>query len=300
MRTDTFAKVGRLAALAAALVALFALFLLAVRPWAKQWGATAEEAHALLPGDALIEPARQSTRAITIAAPAERVWPWLLQLGQDRGGFYSYTLLENLVGTDMHNLGVLRPELQHWQVGDKLWLYPPSKLGGAGHAVLEVLAPGHALVFGTRRVGVVSGSAYDGSWAFVLEPADAHNTRLLVRGRAREPATVLQRAFEALVFEPLHFMMERKMMTGIKACAEGHTGSWLEDALELVVYGACFVLFCAAGVQLVRWPSARRWAWVILGTGLAFQWLTFVQPHWVVGLVLVGMLALLFEFAEQP
>ncbi|HEY6877777.1 MAG TPA: hypothetical protein VI299_07145, partial [Polyangiales bacterium] len=153
MRTDTFAKAGRVAALGGAIVVLFSLFLLGVRPWYLRWGASADEVNARLPGDELLDTAEQSTRAVTIDASAERVWPWLLQLGQDRGGFYSYTLLENLVGTNMENVDVLRPELQHWKLGDKLWMYPPDKLGGTAYATLAVFSPGRALVFSTRQFG---------------------------------------------------------------------------------------------------------------------------------------------------
>jgi hypothetical protein len=122
---------------------------------------------------------------------------------------------------------------------------------------------------------------------------------LLVRGRASAPRGGWQRAFELLVFEPVHFMMERKMMSGIKACAEGRHGSPLEDALQLAMYASCFVLFGAAAIRLLRWPVARRWSLVIACAGVGFQLLTFVQPPWIVGLLLVGALAVLFEFAEQ-
>ncbi len=299
MRTDTIAKAGRIVALCGVVLVLFSLFLLAVRPWYLRWGATDEEAHARLPGDELLVATGQSTRAITIDASAERVWPWLLQLGQDRGGFYSYTLLENLFGTNMENLAVLRPELQHWEIGDKLWMYPPDKLGGAGHAVLARMEPARALVFSTRRIGTALSAPADGSWAFVLEPRGAHSTRLLVRGRALEPRNRWQGAFELMVFEPIHFMMERKMMSGIKACAEGQHGSSLEDALQLATYASCFMFFCAAALHLLRWPAAWRWTLVLVCAGLGFQLLTFLQPPWIIGLMLVGMLTALFEFAER-
>jgi hypothetical protein len=130
------------------------VFFAVVRPWYMGWGATALEQVRPLPGDALVPGApEQETRAITVQAPAEQVWPWVAQLGQDRGGFYSYRLLENLVGCDMPNLHHLDPALQQWQVGDKLWMYPPHKLNGAGHATLAVLEPGRTLVFTTRQIG---------------------------------------------------------------------------------------------------------------------------------------------------
>lgn len=299
MRTDTIARVGRIAGLIGALVVLFSLFLLSVRPWFLSWGATSAEVESVLPGDELLRGATLSTRAITIHAPPAEVWPWLLQLGQDRGGFYSYAVLENLFGTDMHNVDVLKPELQHWKLGDKLWMYPPEKLGGRGHAVLLKMERERALVFGTRQIGTPTERPPDGTWAFVLLPSDATSTRLVVRGRAEDVGrTPAQRVFERLVFEPTHFVMERKMMEGIKARAEGHPASPATDVLEVLAFAACFALFVTAVVRVVRWPTARRSLLVIVVAGLAFQLLTFVQPPWIVGLLIVLALVVMFELAH--
>ena len=110
-----------------------------------------------LPGDEIVPAARsRETRAITIAAPAAQVWPWLAQLGQDRAGFYSYRLLENLVGCEMPNIEQLDPRLQSWKLGDKLWMYPPRKAGGVGFAVLAAYEPGRALGFATRQIGTAA------------------------------------------------------------------------------------------------------------------------------------------------
>lgn len=80
-------------------------YLLFVRPWHLHWGATDEEVRKRLPGDELApHPALESTRAVIIRAPAKEVWRWLVQLGQDRGGFYSYDFLENLAAADIHNV----------------------------------------------------------------------------------------------------------------------------------------------------------------------------------------------------
>jgi hypothetical protein len=77
----------------------------------RDWGATAEEAGAVLPGDDLVpEPAEQTTLAVTVAAPADTIWAWLVQMGQGRGGMYSYDWLENLLGLDIHTTGEIRAE----------------------------------------------------------------------------------------------------------------------------------------------------------------------------------------------
>jgi hypothetical protein len=100
-------------------VALLAYTFL-VRPWHLRWGATNEEINVSLPGDPWIPAgAKVSTRAITIGAPVSAVWPWVAQLGQERGGFYTYDWLENLFLANMRNADRLLPEAQRLQVGDR-------------------------------------------------------------------------------------------------------------------------------------------------------------------------------------
>lgn len=178
-------------------VAVYAWWL---RPWMLGWGSTAEEQGRALPGDELIpDPASQSTRAVTIDAPVAGVWPWLAQLGQDRGGFYSYTWLENLAGCRMRNADSIHPEWQHRAVGDTVLLHPASGL------TVTRFEPGRML-------------ALEGWGAFVVEPAGEGHTRLLAR--ARTPRSLAKRAMGLLVEIP-HFIMERRMLLGIKERAEG-------------------------------------------------------------------------------
>ena len=95
------------------------------RPWYSHWGATEDEVKATLPGDDLVpDPILVSNRAITIQAPNDTIWPWLVQLGQGRGGFYSYQRLENMVGCDVHNAVRVVPELQDLKTGDLVRLGP--------------------------------------------------------------------------------------------------------------------------------------------------------------------------------
>lgn len=102
---------------------------------------------ASLPGDELLPaPTVVSTQAITINAPAESIWPWLVQLGKDRGGLYSYTVIENLFGLGIHNTDRVIPELQNLAVGDRV---PLSKQrfavfvrDGTTHAARHQTAPG--------------------------------------------------------------------------------------------------------------------------------------------------------------
>lgn len=88
------------------------LYVALVRPWHLSWGATEEEVRRELPGDDVVpEASNFSTRAITIEAPAEDVWPWLVQIGWNRGGFYSYNWVENLMGGDLHNAELIHPRV---------------------------------------------------------------------------------------------------------------------------------------------------------------------------------------------
>ncbi|MDR1151534.1 MAG: hypothetical protein LBK72_03485, partial [Bifidobacteriaceae bacterium] len=95
--------------------------------WHRSWGATASERTRDLPGDDLIPfPRLQATRAIGISASPADVWPWLVQLGQDRGGFYSYDVLENVMGLDIHSADAIHPEWQGLAPGDTVLLAPPD------------------------------------------------------------------------------------------------------------------------------------------------------------------------------
>jgi hypothetical protein len=179
------------------------------------WGATAEEAGSALPGDELIPNADLiATRCIDVRAMPELVWPWIAQLGQGRGGLYSYDALENLVGCDIHSADRIVPEWQHIQVGDQVKLHPEVSL------VVDLVEPGHALVLrGAVPVGGTRGEApYDFTWAFALRQAEDGNTRLLVRERY-----LYTRWWAPVLVEPVaivSFVMSQRMLRGIKERAE--------------------------------------------------------------------------------
>jgi hypothetical protein len=264
---------------------LFGVYFGISRPWFRNWGSTAAERQRGLPGDeALANATEQETRAITIAAPAQSVWAWLAQTGQDRGGFHSYELLEDLVGCEMENLDHIVPALGQWKLGDKLWMYPKSKLGGAGHAVLVAMEPGRALAFATRQIGTPLDKAADGTWTFVADPVSSDSTRLLIRGRAQGGLGLGATIFDNTVFESMHFAMERRMMEVIKARAEGRPVSRARDDVQVVLW---FVVAMAGGVaaaQVLTGHQPRRRFAVLVVAGLLLQWLTFVQPTPLVGM----------------
>jgi hypothetical protein len=203
----------RAAAAGTAVIGSAAAYFLVVRPWQLRWGATDEERGVTLDGDDLLpNPDLVATRAITVHALADQVWPWIAQLGQGRGGFYSYDALENLVGCDIHSADRIVPEWQDLKVGDQVHLHPEVELGVA------VVEPCRALVL---RGGVPMGAVpppYDFTWAFVVGEQPDGTTRLLVRERY----TYTQRWAPFLV-EPVAvvaFVMSQRMLRGIRDRAE--------------------------------------------------------------------------------
>ncbi|WP_126664309.1 hypothetical protein [Haloterrigena salifodinae] len=214
----------RLVATAAVLLA--GAYHVAIRPWHRRWGATADEARGPLPGDDLLPGASdQVTHAIEIDAPAESVWPWLVQLGQDRGGFYSYDRLERAVGADIHNVDRIVPEYQDLEEGDVVRLAPDDYPVSSPESAPEVARfdPERALVLRPP------GDSPAWTWAFVLKPVGEGSTRLLARMRSnphrssigpRTAHPILGEAVDYLFWEPAHFLMERKMLRGIKRRAE--------------------------------------------------------------------------------
>lgn len=194
-------------AVAAAGAGAAAAYVCGIRPWHLRWGATDDELEQSLIGDELApNPKLRATHAITINAPAADVWPWLVQMGQNRGGFYSYTWLENLAGCHMRNADEIVPEWQSLKVGDKVWLHPKAPL-----VEVAAIEPGRAIVL--KPWG-----------AFVLRPIDEKTTRLIIRSQGDYEPDLNNAALNFLlwrvIYEPAHFIMERKMLLGIKARAE--------------------------------------------------------------------------------
>lgn len=194
-----------------------------LRPRHLKWGATDEERRELLPGDEFLpNPENEATHAITINARVSDVWPWLVQIGQTRGGFYSYAWLENLVGCDMHNANRVVPEWQSLRVGDVVWLHPK-----APPLPVIMMEPYRAIVLGSAvEEGKTASDAVFGSgtWGFYLKEVNENTTRLLVRSRGTGGSGPLGWFVNYVMFEPAHFIMERKMMLGIKERAEALAG----------------------------------------------------------------------------
>lgn len=197
-----------------------ALYHFGLRSWHLCWGATDAEVALTLPGDGLVADAMLvSTRAITIHAPIADVWPWLVQMGEGRGGFYSYTWLENMAGCRMENADHVLPEHQHREVGDTIWLarWWNERFGYPSYLEVAVVDPGRSLVL---RSPEAPRSGDDFSCAFVLQEEGPQTTRLIVRSRSVWGQGPGRWLLGRVMGEPAHFVMERAMMLGIKERAE--------------------------------------------------------------------------------
>jgi len=213
----------RTAILAAAIVGAVGYAAL-VRPRNMRWVTTWRERLRVWAGDEFMpEPATQSTRVTSIDAPAERVWPWIAQLGQDRGGFYSYTVLENLVGAEMKNADAIHAEWQQREVGDRVWLGDPSRFDGSAYMIVARWIPERALVLVAppdwKRIQ--EGQPADHTvWSFIIEPVSPKSCRLILRTLSGTGHTTAGKVANYVFWEPAHFVMERGAMLGIKRRAE--------------------------------------------------------------------------------
>ena len=202
-----------------ALAALTGLYIFAFHPWMVRMGASETEVNRRLPGDEIIAtPQMSSTRAITIRAPVEQVWPWIIQMGQGRGGLYSYEELENMVGCNIHNANQILPQFQTFTSGEKF------RLGPDGYPFYNVMGveTGRTLILG----GKDPQSALGSSWVFYLETLDSSSTRLIIRSRGSYQPDLGSFITWRVITEPLSFMMEQKMLRGIRDRAEGQPVPW--------------------------------------------------------------------------
>ena len=218
-------RLHKIALAAVTVEAITAAYSLLVLPRLRRWGATAEEVARTLPGDDLVGDASYiTTHAITVRAPAGAVWPWLVQIGQNRGGFYTYDVLENAAGLKVRSADRIHPEWQDVRAGEDYLTLDPDEMMKMTIAVLE---QPRAFVVRSGAPGEppqAAGDFFRGelawSWGFYLEPIDAASTRLIVRSRAAWRPTVPATLARVFMLEPAHFIMEEGMLRGTRARAE--------------------------------------------------------------------------------
>ena len=172
-----------------------------VRPWHARWGATDEEVERMMPGDEIIYGASSTTRAISIGATPELVWPWLVQIGYGKAGWYSYDWIDN---DGEPSADRIVPEFQDLKPGDLIQMLP-----GFGPDVIEVVPDGHLL----------AGDREGGSWCLALYP-EPGGSRLVSRWRQKWTAEGIASRFFITLSDPGAFIMEQRMLRGIKERAE--------------------------------------------------------------------------------
>jgi hypothetical protein len=179
--------------------------------WYARSGATADERRVAMPGDEIVSnPKTGYTLAITIRAAAPQIWPWLVQVGQGRAGFYTYEWVENLLGAKIHNADAVVPGLQNLQVSDTIRLTPDPYLGQPGQFMTVArLEPERALVL---KQTLPNGTA--ATWALVLRERNDHTTRLLSRRRGVRPTM-----FDRIMW-PGYVFMDRGVLRGIRKRVE--------------------------------------------------------------------------------
>jgi hypothetical protein len=205
---------------------MFVLFIMPfLRSKYRTWGSTEKESHRELPGDELIKDVKGwYNHAITINAAPTDVWTWIVQLGQNKGGFYSYELLENIVGSKIHNAYNIIPEFQTTMVGDKVMMTPK-----AAPYIVAAMESGQAFVL-RLRVNLKTQETIDSnqplpdkyqdsSWLLFLEETAEGTTRLISRSRNDWNQSKTNTFFYGM-FGVISQSMDRKMLKGIKKRAE--------------------------------------------------------------------------------
>jgi len=187
------------------LIVFVLIYLALIRPWQLRWGATNDEIKRTMPGDDIVgEPSFNATRAVAINAPAENIYPWIVQMGVTRAGWYSYDLLDNLGRPSAENI---LTEHQTIQVGDVI---PMSPDGKQGMRVKD---------FSENKWMLWWDNKGDSSWVWEIQPEGEAHSRLVTRVRVKYRLFSSAIAFNVLV-EFFDILMMRKCMLGIKRRAE--------------------------------------------------------------------------------
>ena len=191
------------------IVTFLVLYWFPIRRWMNQWGATSSDLARLMAGDRLLPDWTYSgTTAVIVDASPEHIWPWLVQIGYQRGGLYSYDWLDRLFGyLDRPSATRILPEFQHLAVGDHI------PMGQGPSWPVAVLEPNRALVLDMRNLGGI-----DWVWQFGLYHINETRTRLVSRSRVRARALWARPLTHAI--EPAGFLMTRRMLLGLKERAE--------------------------------------------------------------------------------
>lgn len=246
-------------------VIMLTAYLMLARPYQMHWGAAQEEIARSMPGDELdTRPTFLATRAITIKGTPQEIWPWLVQMGYDRAGYYGYDILENIgskSGPDSAKRIV--PELQNLKVGDKV---PISPLGSW---VVYAMVPESYFIWSDEK----SESGF--TWA--LYPIDAHHTRLVSRIRWSHHWSQPGLIAPDLFTEFTDHLAVRKILQGVRGRVEGPIEPTAWTNTEFAIYLAAALTFALAVIMNAARPFSRaRW---LAGLAAGAVWLvTWYAP----------------------
>ncbi len=204
-------------------------YLFGLRPWHLKWGATPAEVTAGMPGDEIVpHPKLLSTRAVSISAAPASIWPWLVQIGYQRAGWYSYDALEAAAGVadfaEGHSALRILPQFQSLQVGDTIKTDPAGGFSVVGLEAERWMVLRARINMRGQHIpleGPCPAGFFEGSWVFALQPTGENQTRLTARFRMTFDQSLPMALFAYLLLEPAVFIMERKMLLGIRQRAAG-------------------------------------------------------------------------------
>jgi hypothetical protein len=256
-------KLPRLGSVLLLIAFAFVSYMFVIRPAGLRWGATDAEVGRVIAGDELIaHPSFNATRAVTIDAPPEAIWPWLMQWGYGKAGFYGYDLLENIGSPNgIRSADRLLPQYQHLAVGDKVKMTEPYFF------CVRTIEPNHFLL-----LAGCSGPSL-ATMAWVLEPLDENHTRLIHRIRMEYPLSQ-PAVLPAMLFSDLaDHVAVPKLLLGFKGRVEGKIEPLRVQVVEITNI-LLVIIACLVGVfQIFR---RQKWAsWVLL-TVISISLLEFV------------------------
>lgn len=187
------------------------------KQWFRNWGSTTFECSKKWPGDILTPSATKTfTRAINIDASAEIIWSWIVQFGLERAGFYSYELLERMVGIPVKNVEVLLPDYQSLEFDTEIKLHPDAPAIPIG-----TLLKDHYICFGQRGNTTTKTPDPRRSWSIYIESLNQKSCRLVLRSCIEElRVTTLRKRLTLALEEPIDFLMEQRMLRTIRRLAE--------------------------------------------------------------------------------
>lgn len=254
-------------ALSALLATVLAAYLLWARPYQLRWGATDSEVKRSIPGDELHgKPTFLATRAITILGTPDEIWPWLVQMGYGRAGFYGYDILENL-GSDrgIRSADRILPEFQGFTVGDEVPISPVARM------VFHAIEPNQFLVWSGEE------EELPGVFTWALYPIDENHTRLVSRIRWSYHWNEVSILALEFFTEFTDHIAVRKILQGVKDRVEGRVESMARQNVEFAIYLLLFMIFLFAVVLLLLRPLTRK-TW-LAGLAAGGAWLiTWYAP----------------------